>query len=104
MDVRYAERITIATFIKLLIIKIVANSKFGFSNNFSTAKSFLFSFKCSISLGLNEKKATSVPEIKADAKIKAIIQIAVIKKFILNKCNFIPEKTDIIAKMEASSN
>ena len=51
-----------------------------------------------------KKKATSVPEIKADAKIKAIIQIAVRKKFILNKCNFIPEKTDIIAKMEASSN
>jgi hypothetical protein len=74
-----AKRITIAIFIKLLEIRIVASNLLGFSNsNFIFFISLLPS-----SLGMfdlsSEKKATSQPEVRADKirkiKIKIIFTI-----------------------------
>ena len=66
IEVKKADKITIATFIKLLAINIVANSLFGFCNNCKTSLCNLSLSISSISVGLNEKKATSDPEIKAE--------------------------------------
>ena len=57
---------------KLLLMRIVANNVRGFS--FSFSKRLLFedssSSRLCRSLGLNEKKATSEPEINADNKTR----------------------------------
>ena len=66
-EVRWAEKTTIATLIKLLTIKIVAKSLFGFFNKLRIS---LFSFsKSSNSLALKEKYETSAPEINAEQTI-----------------------------------
>ena len=57
---------TIAILIKLLATRIVANSFFGFSNNNLTRWRFLLSFSSSKSVGVNENKATSAPEMSAE--------------------------------------
>ncbi len=57
----------IATLIKLLDIKIVANKLFGFeSSSLTLWLAFELILRFSLSLGLREKKATSDPEIKAE--------------------------------------
>jgi len=61
---------TMAMFIKLFVIRIVANNFFGFINSFWTISSFfdafLFEESFSKSEGVKEKKATSAPDIKAE--------------------------------------
>ena len=58
----YEERTTIPTLIKLFTTKIVANNLMGYFNNLNIFLSFI----SSISFGVNEKKATSEAEIKAE--------------------------------------
>ena len=71
-ELRLAKRRTIAIFIKLLATRIVANSRLGCWSIFSILEIFFCSspFACSSSVGVSEKKATSAPEIKAEALIK----------------------------------
>ena len=59
---------TIAIFIELLATSIVASSFFGLSRSFAIIciEGDLFSKPSSISALVREKKATSVPEIKAE--------------------------------------
>ena len=62
------ERITIPTFRKLLVIRMVANNSFGLFNR-SKMSFDLGEFSCfnwSVSWGDNEKKADSAPETRAD--------------------------------------
>lgn len=69
---KYEARIIIDTLIKLFAINIIANSSLGFSSKLSTVFEdlfFLFSIQ-SISTGLNEKKATSAPDTKAERTSK----------------------------------
>ena len=68
IEVRYEPKIIIAMFIKLFVISIVAKSLLGLSRSFSATDAFFdFSdFNCSISLGANEKYATSAPETTAE--------------------------------------
>lgn len=65
---RNAKRITMAILIKLLATKIVANSFLGFSSSLvimDSALEFWWS-SGSISERVNEKSATSAPEINAE--------------------------------------
>ena len=64
----------IATLIKLLEIRIVANSFFGdCSNKLIVCEDFDSSLlSVSLSFGVNEKKATSEPEINAENTNKII--------------------------------
>ena len=68
------DKIMIDTFIKLLEIKMVANSAFGVANNFLISKWIVESdaFKISLSLGVKEKNATSDAEISAEKKRSTI--------------------------------
>jgi hypothetical protein len=77
---------TIKILMKLLEIKIVASNFLGFFNSFTTAFCLfeLDSFASSISVRDNEKKAISVPEIKAE-QTKSINKIANLNKNILLK-------------------
>jgi len=77
---------TIAIFIKLFDINIVARSRFGFSNNnriFLVSLLLLSSWILDLS---REKKATSQPEVNADSirkiNIKVIFTITGIQKII----------------------
>jgi len=74
---------------KLLAIKIVANSFFGRSNSLDIIlKTFGLSSKpFSMSLRVNEKKATSAPEIKAEHNNRIISKI-------------IPETNDALADIK----
>lgn len=76
-------------FIKLLATKIVANNFFGRSNSLDIIlKTFGLSSKpFSISLRVNEKKATSAPEINAEHNNSAMSKI-------------IPETNDVLSDME----
>ena len=56
------ERTTMPTLIKLFTTKIVANNLLGYFNSLNIFLSFI----SSISFGVNEKKATSEAEIKAE--------------------------------------
>jgi hypothetical protein len=80
-----------AIFIKLLATKIVANSFFGLSKSFEIIP-MLFEFsKASLfkSDFVNEKIATSAPEIRAEQKSKTIrIAILAIKE-VFNSANII---------------
>ncbi len=75
-----ANKITIAIFIKLFKIRIVANSRFGFDNNLLINCKFL---ECPYLenrvFWLREKSATSDPEINADNSKHIIIDIILIK-------------------------
>ena len=66
---------TIAIFIKLFAIKIVAKSFFGLSRRLIINFSLLVSFVSSLekSEGFSEKRATSDPEINPDATSKITI-------------------------------
>jgi hypothetical protein len=70
---------TMRIFIKLFVIRIVANSLLGFCKSLTMGLScFDFSDILTISVGDNEKKATSVPDIKAEQKSnKKRIEIAI---------------------------
>lgn len=66
--VRYVERITIPTLMKLFAISIVANKRFGFSSKLRISL-FFFPFEFWISLsccGLSEKNAISDPDTNAE--------------------------------------
>ena len=61
------DRITIPTFTKLLAINMVPSNSSGcFNKLFILSFSALFSSKLSKSEAFNEKKATSLPEIRAE--------------------------------------
>ena len=67
VSAKEANNKTIKIFIKLFVIKIVANNFLGFCNKFSTIfSSFLFLESSFKSVFESEKKATSVPEINAE--------------------------------------
>src|SRR5690606_22131043 len=71
-----------AMFTKLFETKIVANNFFGLPNNRCTIASFFamdFSRFVSKSEGVNEKKATSDPEIRAEqaSKITSITPLVI---------------------------
>ena len=83
IDVKYADNITIPTLIKLLTIKIVARTWFGLLINLTKSEYDSFFSISSISWEFKEKNATSVPDIKAEKKIK----ITIIKNTI-NECKF----------------
>ena len=72
MSPKEANRSTTAILIKLLATRMVANNLLGFCNSFSILLIFLgyFSLCSSISEGVNEKKATSAPDINADPRSK----------------------------------
>ena len=70
IPIKNVDNTTMAMFIKLFAIRIVANSFLGFINRDCMILSFEFS-DSSISsnwLGVSEKKATSDPEISAENK------------------------------------
>lgn len=71
----YVEIITMPTLIKLLAIKIVAKSFFGFSSNVKIIFELrlFFSSRYFFSEGLIEKKATSDPDTKAEQISKKMI-------------------------------
>ena len=83
VSAKEAKSNTIKIFIKLLVIKIVANNFLGFSSNVTTMFfSFLLLESSFISFWFKEKKAISEPEIKAElikSKIKIIPFIAAIR-------------------------
>ena len=87
IDITYADKITIAIFIKLLAMRIVAKSRFGFCNNPITSKCFLSFSISSISDGLNEKNATSAPEINAEQTSRRNTINKQENTLILNRCN-----------------
>lgn len=73
MLLRDSNSSTIAMFRKLLATRIVAKSFFGLDSRFCTIPSFFaiaFSLFVSKSEGVNEKKATSAPEIRAEQASK----------------------------------
>ena len=83
-EVRWAETTTIATLIKLLTIKIVAKSLFGFFNKLRIS---LLSFsRSSSSLALKEKYETSAPEINAEQTINNNTKKRVVITCRLKKC------------------
>ena len=103
IEVRYADNITIAIFIKLLAIRIVAKSIFGSFNNFSASIFYLFfSISCN-SVGLSEKNAVSEPETNAEKIIRRVINIKQNKTSAEKNWISIPSRIDNKFKMGASS-
>jgi len=78
--VKYVEMITMATFMKLLAINIVASSFLGrcIKSNALSLALFLCDLSFSTSAGFREKNAVSEPEINPDA-ISRIIKIRKVK-------------------------
>jgi hypothetical protein len=71
---------TIRIFIKLLVIKIVASNLLGFCKSNTTGFCSLLSSEIFIiSVFDREKKATSVPDIKAEQKSNTIKKIIAVK-------------------------
>jgi len=95
-----AERIIIATFIKLFAISIVASKRFGVPNNLIIILVDLSfcNLIFSICEGFKEKNAISDPDIKAEHNNKTSVNIKEITTLKVNVLNKMPAKIHNIHK------
>jgi hypothetical protein len=86
-------------FTKLLAISIVAESVLEFSNNKTTLlnEGIFLLFKMFMSLFVNEKNATSLPEIIKENKNKTK---TVSSKIVVAVCEMLKKQTDITFKTD----